>query len=517
MTSYCDNQNHAQGVGRYTSESSLTGLSDSTVDTVVGGNHEEWVPLQPPTTDSEHILLTAWRSQPYRVVMKFTVEFVEALAYRPVKWLGYAAWCLHGFDGIIVDNKGCSVDVESEKLAPGMHYYFKPRNETAARAYHISTTMKYKRMLARVDGASSKTTTSNIGSSDFSADVKARDGGCVFSSHHPKECHASHLLPRRHGERMLTELQRFREEFITHGVGEMENINDRRNGITLWGSIHTHFDDNSLSILATPNPYIEYEDLRQADPTHAMEMAREQRGYREQTTNEPNVAQPKERQDFPPRRQYILHWFDWSQGTQRVREDEITHRARAAFHEHTSDDKLPLPNVCHYRYAVALMNNCVDNSVTTIPPEATDQHEDDGDHDGDYDGDYEEQQEEEEEEEEREESGSRKRKNTSGKSAPSRRSRTQLRRNPGKQRVGMEAVGWRKRSSREAQANSSTRLNCSDVCQPQGTPMARDREAGNKRLALQVQSMFNFQHRALAMHQRMNSVQQWVEGADCAS
>jgi hypothetical protein len=79
----------------------------------------------PPTTDNDHVLLTVWRENKHQVVLKFTVEFVETLAHRPVKWLAYAAWCLHGCDGVIVDSNGEDVGLDKE-LVRGMHYCFKP-------------------------------------------------------------------------------------------------------------------------------------------------------------------------------------------------------------------------------------------------------------------------------------------------------------------------------------------------------------------------------------------------------
>ncbi|THU89352.1 hypothetical protein K435DRAFT_802775 [Dendrothele bispora CBS 962.96] len=427
MSLNCGDQNNAPGVSRYASESSLTSL-DSDVDTAVGGNHEEWVPLEPPTTDSKHVLLTVWKSQGYQVVLKFTVKFVKSLAYKPVKWLGYAAWCLHGFDGTIVDNEGRRVHLETKNLAPGMHYYFKPsRNET--RAHEISATINSKPMLAHCDATSSETTMSNISAYSFNIDVKARDGGCVFTSYPPESSHASHLIPKWIGDHVLIELQRFRGAFLAHKVDEMESISDRRNGITLTETIDYHFNANDLSILATPNPYIECNDLKEADPKHVKEVSRkrkkevirkrkrkEEEEEEKEEEEEEEEKEEKERQHFPRGRQYTLHWFDWSLGTSYGREIDAAHCARAAFHEHMSNNELPLPNVCHYRYAVALLINCLDDSATVLPPGATDRHEDEGDDEGDY------------EEQER----------------------------------------------------------------------VQGREAGNEQLALQVQSMFNFQHQALA-------------------
>jgi hypothetical protein len=118
---------------------------------MAGGNNYDdprdeqgWVPLSPPNTDDNHVLLTVWRKNQCQVVLNFTVKFVENLAHRPVKWLTYAAWCMHGYDGVIVDNKGDKVGLD-ERLVSGMHYYFKPSTCHDPRQFLILTTLRKQR------------------------------------------------------------------------------------------------------------------------------------------------------------------------------------------------------------------------------------------------------------------------------------------------------------------------------------------------------------------------------------
>jgi hypothetical protein len=184
--------------------------NDSYLNTMVGGDNYEdprdekgWVPLSPLDTDNDHVLLTVWREKQDQVVLKFTVEFVETLAYKPVKWLAYAAWCLHGYDGAIVDNKGEDVGLD-QGLVRGMHYYFKPSTHSPSensRTFKISNTFVCQKVLAFRDAATSATSatsrTSDPQAHTFSSDVKKRDGGCIFTARPLDMCHAAYLIPKQ--------------------------------------------------------------------------------------------------------------------------------------------------------------------------------------------------------------------------------------------------------------------------------------------------------------------------------
>ncbi|KAJ7219513.1 hypothetical protein GGX14DRAFT_356381 [Mycena pura] len=172
---------------------------------------------------------------------------LHKLTTRPLKWLRYLGWCIHGQPGELratVDG----TQVQDDHLPN--YYYVSPSTYVSDRI------------------------------TSFRQDVVARDGRCIVSQSESKNCVACHIVPYCKGDEVCCEGHILSESYIFQYMECLSShreaapvleIGDIRNGVLLYSGLHRAFGTGEIAFLLvtlqslffthadnrqTPNPYL---------------------------------------------------------------------------------------------------------------------------------------------------------------------------------------------------------------------------------------------------------------------
>ncbi|KAJ7893602.1 hypothetical protein B0H14DRAFT_2684349 [Mycena olivaceomarginata] len=236
--------------------------------------------------------------------MFLEIPVLEALrlATRPLKWLRYMGWCIHGQPGqLAATSDGSQVD-EDPGLGGFLQCY-----------YYVSSFPPRFIDVNAIDDRTSDASDLTQRRADFRDEVISRDGNCIITGDAPLNCMACHILPHAKGDSYMRSLMDFRGIV---GPARVVEIGDVRNGILLCNGLHRPFGAGE-----TPNLYLATDDI----PT--------------------NFAGPQ-----PPRRLTIQHVFT---------PPGVVTTARLAPHNDDAwldvSPQAPSADILHFFYACAVL------------------------------------------------------------------------------------------------------------------------------------------------------------------
>ncbi|KAG7094679.1 hypothetical protein E1B28_005499 [Marasmius oreades] len=288
----------------------------------------------------QHVRFVVWRDGNNMLALDLPVDLVHSVAHKPFKYLVYAAWSICGQRGELRDDQGQEVDMDKPSLSEMESYqYYSPQDVPFAQTVNHA--------LLKQNTKVGSSTGPNY-SADFAKNVKERDGACIFTGLPGPSLQAPHIAPLRLGEDFVDNIK-------THEVGDLEGINDIRNGITLSSRLHPEYDLHAFAILhvPTPNNILSLVDMKESDLNHASERIRE-RWF-------PTTGQRRLQ-----KKAYLFHWLStrkvenemWREGM-----ENVAHCAQAAFLERAGRT-LPHGGLLHYRYGTSLIVNFINTTVS---------------------------------------------------------------------------------------------------------------------------------------------------------
>ncbi|KAG7094701.1 hypothetical protein E1B28_005520 [Marasmius oreades] len=290
------------------------------------------LPEIPTPIPPQHVRLVVWRHGSNMLALDLPVEFVYSVVnLKPLKYLAYAAWSICGQWGELRDGQGKEVDMDQLSLYEFWSYqYFTPQDVPFTKTVNHALTKQHTKV-----GTSHGPKHSSV----WATQVKDRDGGCIFTGVTPP------------GPSIVAD---FVENIKTHEVGDLSDINDIRNGITLSSSLCTEYDAHKFAILPIPNDILSAVEMKEADPNHPRE--------RRRVALFPTTGQRRLQ-----RTAYILHWMNpWKFESEAWREnmdDMVTHCAQAGFVQQV-EGSLPHQGLLHYRYGTSLIINFMNATVS---------------------------------------------------------------------------------------------------------------------------------------------------------
>ncbi|KAJ7125904.1 hypothetical protein C8R44DRAFT_913091 [Mycena epipterygia] len=190
----------------------------------------------------------------WRPLLEIPGPELARFSLRPIKWLRYLGWCIHGQPGWL-------------STTPGGPEVVGDTSQT-----WIITTLIWHIVPARfIDVNASDDRTSNSSqhsqrSAAFRQDVINRDVACIVTEAPPNDCTACHILPHSKGDEYISSLSSLRADQEESPVVE---IGDIRNGLLLFNGLHRPFGDGEIAFLFTPNPYLLPDDISSHAPLTA--------------------------------------------------------------------------------------------------------------------------------------------------------------------------------------------------------------------------------------------------------
>ncbi|KAJ7085821.1 hypothetical protein B0H15DRAFT_846503 [Mycena belliarum] len=178
------------------------------------------------------------------------IPVLEALrlSNRPVKWLRYMAWCIHGQPGRLTAFDGSQVD-EEQGLAGLLQSY-----------YYVSAFPPCFIDVNAIDDRTSDASGCDLTRrrAHFRDDVIDRDGTCIITGDAPLNCTACHILPHAKGDNYMRSLMDHRG---IQGPARVDKIDDVRNGILLCNGLPRPFGAGEVAFLLTPSLYLAPDDI----------------------------------------------------------------------------------------------------------------------------------------------------------------------------------------------------------------------------------------------------------------
>ncbi|KAJ7140310.1 hypothetical protein C8R43DRAFT_1018296 [Mycena crocata] len=185
-------------------------------------------------------------SSTWTLFLDIPVNEALRLSTRPVKWLRFLGWCIHGQPGHLTALDGSPVDED-----PGFGGFLD--------CYYYKSSLPP--LFIDVDAIDDRTSSaSNLTQrrADFCEDVINRDGTCIITGDAPVNCTACHILPHAKGDSYVQNLMGHR------GIQDMARvleIDDVRNGLLLSNGLHRPFGTGEIAFLLTPNLYLLPDDV----------------------------------------------------------------------------------------------------------------------------------------------------------------------------------------------------------------------------------------------------------------
>ncbi|KAF8523452.1 hypothetical protein BU17DRAFT_85740 [Hysterangium stoloniferum] len=163
--------------------------------------------------------------------LQIPLDTIESLCLKPRKYLRYLAWSILGVEGsLALESDGDSISTDGDLYSGGIYYYITNTNSYQAVDLEV--------IKMRTSVPSEPMQTRN----EFCTNLLERDG--FFE------------VPKQWFQLIVGNRPNYSED-----VGDLDDINDIRNGVFANPLIHHVFDSRDIAILKTPNRYRSTSDI----------------------------------------------------------------------------------------------------------------------------------------------------------------------------------------------------------------------------------------------------------------
>ncbi|KAF8523451.1 hypothetical protein BU17DRAFT_63744 [Hysterangium stoloniferum] len=181
--------------------------------------------------------------------LQIPLDTIESLCLKPRKYLRYLAWSILGVEGsLALDSDSDSISTDGGLDNGGIYYYITDTNSYQAVDLEV--------IKMRTSVPSEPTQSHN----EFCTNLLERDGFCVWTGVAPKNGAGLHIIPFSRGSEWFQLIVGNRPNY-SENVGDLDDINDIRNGVFASHMIHHVFDSRDIAILKTPNRYLSTKDI----------------------------------------------------------------------------------------------------------------------------------------------------------------------------------------------------------------------------------------------------------------
>ncbi|PVF97561.1 hypothetical protein CPB86DRAFT_855257 [Serendipita vermifera] len=197
-----------------------------------------------------HIRLSLYLMDQWTTVLSIPREEFVKYTTRPLKWLRYLGSTIYGREGTL---KGGPYDGEIED------YTIEDVDTLLSGYFYYSTGYPQLVDMNMIDKCKSPGPMSPLATcSSFDEEITARDGACVVTGLDDELCEAAHIIPHRRGDAYIEVLTRSRANSEDDVIRE---INDPRNGITLFGYLKILLRRGDIAFIKTPKFAMSPEDI----------------------------------------------------------------------------------------------------------------------------------------------------------------------------------------------------------------------------------------------------------------
>ncbi|KAF8523457.1 hypothetical protein BU17DRAFT_63749 [Hysterangium stoloniferum] len=246
--------------------------------------------------------------------LQIPLDTIESLCLKPRKYLCYLAWSILGVEGsLALESDGDSISTDGDLDSGGIYYYITDTNSYQAVDLEV--------IKMRTSMPSEPTQSRN----EFRNNLLERDGFCVWTGGAPDIGAGLHIIPFSRGSKWFQLIVGNRPNY-SEDVGDLDDINDIRNGVFATPTAHYVFDSRRIAIVKTPNRYLSTSDIPPRN-------------------KRPNMTTSI---TYPTNSRYTLQWLNPDPATQELLPDNRD----AAFMKGTKKLK-PSDLLLHYNYGAA--------------------------------------------------------------------------------------------------------------------------------------------------------------------
>ncbi|KZT04832.1 uncharacterized protein LAESUDRAFT_750972 [Laetiporus sulphureus 93-53] len=184
--------------------------------------------------------------------LKIPKAHITKFCRKPYKWIRFVTGCIAGSTGMLYWKDGEEVDYDAD-LTPGdTNVCFVIDPAERERAFPLDPD------LANAHVTTGATSTRRA---DFRDKLRERDGATCVVTRMPAElCEASHLISHNKGDEYIDVLTRNRGR-DPDNADHIDDIDDCRNGLYLYMSLHRQLGSRGIGFLVTPNLAMSSNDM----------------------------------------------------------------------------------------------------------------------------------------------------------------------------------------------------------------------------------------------------------------
>ncbi|KAF8431066.1 hypothetical protein L210DRAFT_3456430 [Boletus edulis BED1] len=190
--------------------------------------------------------------------LEISLEDIERLSRRPLKWLRFVAFAVLGAKGDLLDAPdGNIVNYNTVSVTDAESYYFFPDGryrlvDSSGLADYITSSISTPRR------------------STFRRDVAQRDNKrCVITGTSGEDCHAVHIITHSKGDQYIRFVISDRRSLYEDQQVDLRsdlNIDSPENGMFLNTGLHNRFGRGASAFLKTPNFALDPADIPRVEP-----------------------------------------------------------------------------------------------------------------------------------------------------------------------------------------------------------------------------------------------------------
>ncbi|KAF8523455.1 hypothetical protein BU17DRAFT_63747 [Hysterangium stoloniferum] len=173
--------------------------------------------------------------------LQIPLDTIESLCLKPRKYLRYLAWSILGVEGCLaLESGGDSIGNNGDLDSGGFYYYITDTNSFQA--------VDLAAIKMRTNVPSETTQSRN----EFCNNLLERDVFCAWTGIDPDMATGLHIIPFNRGSEWFRLIVGNRPNY-SEDVGDLDDINDIRNGVFANSMIHNVFDSHRIAILKPSN------------------------------------------------------------------------------------------------------------------------------------------------------------------------------------------------------------------------------------------------------------------------